>query len=124
MSNYMPIEGRTMVLEADDSNAGYSGDSLDYGGGQSGDWRVYWYWDPATSRGGITNISWPSDFDTYSGALSIYSLLEQLEEGSITTEVINEAVYTYARYHLFYGGWDNFRDTYNANAVDCVRPAK
>ena len=77
MSNYMPIEGRTMVLEADDSNAGFSGDSLDYGGGQNGDWRVYWYWDPSTSTGGITNISWPSDFNAYSEALDINSLLQE-----------------------------------------------
>ncbi len=126
MTNYSPIEGQTMVL-SNNEDIGYSGDSLDYGGGQSGDWRVYWYWDPTTQlAGGITNINWPEDFDSFSGAAPIMTLLHQLQSGEITTETINQAVYNYAYYHLMHddGDWTNFRNIYNANAVDCIRPAK
>ena len=118
-----PIEGRTMVLTNDNENPGYSGDSLDYDGGQSGDYRVYWYWNPTNpSAGGITNISWPSDFDAHSESSPIQSLLQQLQNDG-NREPINQAVYNYAHYHLFVGDWTSFRNTYNAGGVDCIREA-
>lgn len=118
MANYdEPIEGRTMTLEGTDT--GYSGDSLhqDEEGNISGDYAVYWYYNPNTSIGGITSIDWPDDFDQHSEVSeTINTLLSQLPD---TYYQINIAVYNYAHYRMWESDWNGFREKYGA--ANCVR---
>ena len=117
MSNYTPIEGRTLVLDAGTST-GFSGESLDWGDGQTGQYRVYWYYDPNTGGyGGITNINWPEDFQS-----TIYPLLDALRLGNGTIEAVNEALYIYSGNRLF-NHWDDYVEYYNSGSVTCIRPA-
>lgn len=117
MANYdEPIEGRTMTLQTD-ADTGYSGDSLEWGDGQTGQYRVYWYWDPSVpGYGGITGKDWPGDFQ------SIYPILDRLRLGSATVEDVNEALYAYSGGRLF-NNWDDYVEYYNSNGVNCIRPA-
>lgn len=117
MSSYEPIEGETMTLQVD-ADAGFSGDSLEWGDGQTGQYRVYWYYDPSSSGyGGITSIDWPVDFQS-----TVYPLLDKLKEGSGTVEDVNQALYLYSGGRLF-NNWDEYVEYYNKNAVTCIRPA-
>lgn len=117
MSNYSPIEGRTMVLDVE-ATPGYSGQSLDWGDGQTGQYRVYWYYDPTSGTyGGITNIDWPLDFQA-----TVYPLLNGLENGTNTEQDINEKLYQYSGNRLF-NNWDDYVTYYNSRPVTCIRPA-
>lgn len=118
MSYYdQPIEGRTMVLTNDNENPGYSGDSLDWGDDMTGQYRVYWYLPASSGYGGITNMDWPNDLQG-----QIYPMLEQLREGKISKEAVNQLVYEYSGNRLF-NEWDNYVEYYNNGPVHCIRPA-
>ena len=117
MSYYQPIEGRTMIIQVN-ADTGYSGDSLEWGDGQTGQYRVYWsYISGSGSYGGITGIDWPQDLQN-----TIYPLLDGLSTGSSTVEKINQVLYEYSGNRLF-NQWDDYVEHYNANAVHCIRPA-
>lgn len=118
MANYdEPIEGQTMVLQTD-ADTGYSGESLDWGDGQTGQYRVYWYWDPSSGGyGGITGKNWPDDFQS-----TIYPILAGLENGTNTLQDVNEALYEYSGGRLF-NNWDEYVEEYNGNGISCIRPA-
>lgn len=116
MSNYEPIQGRTMILQVD-ADTGYSGESLDWGDGQTGQYRVYWSVPAESGYGGITGKDWPSDLQNI-----IYEMIDGLRNGTHTIQEINEAVYDYSGGRLF-NQWDNYVEYYNSGTTHCITPA-
>lgn len=106
MNNFVPIEGRTIPIQMDAEPGGSY-----FGGAEGGMFQVQWSWNPVSGTGGITGKSWPQDFQTFSGS-DIKDLLEKLAQGAINHEEINEAITRYADHKMWYGGWDDFRRTY------------
>ena len=112
MNSYEAIEGRIMVL-SNDSNAGLSGQSPDWGGSQPASFTIYWRY-----PGGMSNMGWPIDegFD----ATQIEEIMGSSElSNEQKREKINELVYRYGNRKLS-GDWEEFRDYYINLTPPCL----
>lgn len=117
MSNYQPIEGRTMVLNTE-TEVDFSGVSV--ADDRPGQYQVFWRYTPSTAQGGITDIGWPDDLMT---GWNLQEALNNLNaDNPNTIEAVSTIIYNYTSNLLAHGTgmeWESFRDTYRDGG--CLR---
>ena len=115
MANYNESINGDIIVYSDDTDAGLSGMSPDFDGGQPASFIIYWTW-PA----GFTNRQWPTDFTGFSDVQSIVNDDTTYPEARDKETAINRVVYAYGRNKLEYG-WDDYYEMYGSRGYGCVR---
>lgn len=115
MSSYTEsIEGNIAVFN-NNTDAGLSGQSPDWGGGQPASFAIYWRY-----PGGFSNTEWPEDFrkDLVDAIIADDNTYPTSRDKQVA---INEIVYSYGKDLLANSNWDDFNTKYGQNGYGCVQ---